>query len=102
MAQPRHIMLGPPHTYYVSATCIDSRACFANGDERAAFAGLIDTLSAVFNLRCFALAFDDNRYHLILRHQAENNESEQALRARWQPLATRSTPHVDHLRQRLT
>lgn len=79
----RDTLIGPPHTYYLTAATSWDQPCFAQREDRQLVIDLIEQLRQTFDLRIYAFAIEARRYHLVLRHQAELSDDDATLLRRW-------------------
>jgi len=83
---PRAALAGSPHTYLVEVVSANAAAVLASSTEQLAFAANLEAVRACFSARIFSFALHADRIQLVLRHQAERRDGDEALRARWQAL----------------
>jgi len=97
----RKILMGPPHTYVVQTETTQAAPLFDH-IETAHFLQLIETVSKAFDARIFGYRITPTGFHLILRHIAVLNDSDEHIRKRWQSIGGSPLTPLPRIKHRFT
>jgi hypothetical protein len=97
----RKIVMGPPHTYVVQTETTQATPLFDH-NETAHFLNLISSLSQAFEVRIFGYRVIPSGFHLILRHVAVLNDSDDRLRKRWVSIGGSPMTPLGRIKHRFT
>jgi hypothetical protein len=99
----RSVILGEPHTYFVSVRSALGQHLFAEPVDRDATIRNLEEIRNAFASRCHAVALASDALHIVIHlPPLPPNSTEDQLRARWMSAGGRSTMPLARLRQRLS
>lgn len=98
----RHSLLGNPNTYAVVVHCALGQPLLGEAGEAQAFLEHLELSRRSFDCRVFAYAVHARWFVMLVQHQHELSESDEALRHRWALSKGRRVLPLDRLRRRFT
>jgi hypothetical protein len=95
-------LLGNPNTYAVMVHCALDQPLLADDEEARTFLEHLEVSRRSFDCRVFAFAVHARWFVILVQHQSDLSESEEALRQRWTLSRGRRVLSIERLRRRFT